>query len=229
MVLIPPGEIPVDPDAPEARRWLEDELAKPEYQSAQPTAFDLAMQAIRDWIADLFEGATGIPEPLLALAAVTIGVVLVAVGLLVFGLPRLRHRRRAAVPLFDDADRRDLETLRRAAAAAATAGDWPLAIEERFRALARGIIERDLIRVHPGTTARGVADAAASPFPDHGPALRTAAADFDAVRYLGRQGSRERYERLTALEHAIATSAPVGGPEPADAGPADGRSAGMLR
>lgn len=227
MVLIPHGEIPVDPDAPEARRWLEDELSKPEYQSAQPTAFDLAMQAIRDWIAALFEGATGIPEPLLALAAVTTVAVLVVVGLLVFGLPRLRHRRRAAAPLFDDADRRDLETLRRAAAAAAAAGDWPLAIEERFRALARGIVERDLIRVHPGTTARGVADAAAAPFPDHGPALLAAAADFDAVRYLGREGTRERYDALTALEREIADTAPVGAPEAAS--PVDGSSAEALR
>ncbi|WP_211196005.1 DUF4129 domain-containing protein [Agromyces sp. H66] len=227
MVLIPHGEIPVDPDAPEARRWLEDELSKPEYQSAQPTAFDLAMQAIRDWIAALFEGATGIPEPLLALAAVTIVVVLVVVGLLVFGLPRLRHRRRAARPLFDDADRRDLETLRRAAAAAAAAGDWPLAIEERFRALARGIVERDLIRVHPGTTARGVADAAAAPFPDHGPALRAAAADFDAVRYLGREGTRDRYDALTVLERTVADTAPVGAPEAGS--PVDGSSAEALR
>ncbi|GAA4367807.1 DUF4129 domain-containing protein [Agromyces bauzanensis] len=210
MVLIPHGEIPVDPDAPEARRWLEDELSKPEYQSAQPNAFDLAMQAIRDWIAILFEGATGIPGPLLALLAVTIVAVLVVVGLLVFGVPRLRRRRRAAAPLFDDADRRDLETLRRAAAAAAAAGDWPLAIEERFRALARGLVERDLIRVHPGTTARGVADAATSPFPGHGPALRAAAADFDAVRYLGRPGTRERYRALTDLERAIAVAAPAG-------------------
>ena len=89
-------------------------------------------------------------------------VVLVVVGLLVFGLPRLRRRRRVAEPLFDDQDRRDLRALRRAAAAAAEAGDWPLAIEERYRAIVRGIVDRDLVRVHPGTTARGVADAAAA-------------------------------------------------------------------
>ncbi|WP_448809390.1 DUF4129 domain-containing protein [Agromyces bauzanensis] len=221
MVLIPHGEIPVDPDAPEARRWLQDELAKAEYQSAQPNAFDLAMQAIRDWVASLFEGATGIPGPLLALLAVVVVAALVVVGLLVFGLPRLRRRRRAAEPLFDDADRRDLETLRRAAAAAAAEGDWPLAIEERFRALARGLVERDLIRVHPGTTARGVADAATAPFPGHAGALAAGAADFDAVRYLGRQGTRERYEVLTELERAIAAAtpepAPVAEPQPAPA------------
>ncbi|MFD4422743.1 DUF4129 domain-containing protein [Agromyces sp. NPDC058484] len=205
----PLGGTPLDPDAPEARRWLQDELAKTEYQNARPNAFDLAMQAIRDWFVSLFEGATGLPGPLLTLLGVVVVAVVVVVGLLVFGVPRLRRRRRAPAPLFDDADRRDLETLRRAAAAAAAAGDWPLAIEERFRALARGMVERDLIRVHPGTTARGVADAATAPFPRHEHALRAAAADFDAVRYLGRAGTSERYDALTDLEGALARAAPV--------------------
>ena len=143
--------------------------------SAQPNAFDLAMQSIRDWIVELFEGASGIPGPLLALLVLVVVVVLVVVGLLVFGLPRLRRRRR-----------RRRAALRRPATAAtsrrcagaprprAEAGDWPLAIEERFRAIVRGIVDRDLVRVHPGTTARGVADAAAVPFPGarRGPAIR---------------------------------------------------------
>jgi len=81
VVLIPHLEIPVDPDAPEARRWVVEELSKPEYASAQPTAFDLAMQAIRDWIASLFEGATGVPGPLLALLAVLVVAALLVVAL----------------------------------------------------------------------------------------------------------------------------------------------------
>ncbi|HET8779738.1 MAG TPA: DUF4129 domain-containing protein [Agromyces sp.] len=245
MVLSSHRTTPLDPDAPEARQWLEDELAKPEYQNAQPNAFDLAMQAIRDWFISLFEGASGLPGPLLTLLLVVVVAIVVVVGLLIYGIPRLRRRRLAALPLFDDADRRDLETLRRAAVAAAAAGDWPLAIEERFRALVRGIVERDLIRVHPGTTARGVADAARVPFPAHEASLQAAAADFDAVRYLGRAGTRERYDALTDLERTISASAPAdaatvsadagapgtgpgpGGPDPttaADTADAGGRS-----
>jgi hypothetical protein len=219
VVLIPRSEIPLDPDAPEARRWLEEELAKPEYQSAKPNAFDLAMQAIRDWIAGLFEGASGLPAPVLMLLGVIVVAALLVIGLLVFGLPRLRRRRRAAAPMFDDGDLRDLATLRRAAAAAAAAGHWPLAIEERFRALVRGVALRDLVRVHPGSTARGIADAASRPFPAEAEPLRTAAADFDAVRYLGRGGSREAYARVTELEQRLAATVPasefVGEREPA--------------
>ena len=65
------------------------------------------------------------------------------------------------------------------------------------------------MRVHPGTTARGVADAAAAPFPAHAEALRSAAADFDAVRYLGRSGSREDYDALTRLEGELAGTTPA--------------------
>ncbi len=178
------------------------------------------MQSIRDWFVSLFEGASGIPGPLLLLLVILVVVAVLVIGLLVFGLPRLRRRRRVAEPLFDDHDRRDLAALRRAANAAAEAGDWPLAIEERYRAIVRGVVDRDLVRVHPGTTAHGVADAAAVPFPAHADALLSAAADFDAVRYLGRPGSRERYEELTRLELAIDAASPVQEPAPRDGVPA---------
>ena len=217
MVLNPRLEIPLDPDAPEARRWVVDELSKPEYASAEPTPFDLAMQAIRDWIASLFEGATGVPGPLLALLAVLVVAVLLVVGLLVFGLPRLRRRRRAVPPLFDDHDRRDLPTLRRAAEAAAAQEDWALAIEELGAYRAAGGQSIDLVRVHPGTTAHGFADAAGRPLPAHAEALGAAAADFDAVRYLGRAGSRERYEAIVGLDLAVEATVPEHA-EPAGAG-----------
>ena len=218
MVLTVPFD-PLDPDAPEARRWLEDELTKPEYRAAQPTPFDLAMQQVRDWFVSLFEGAAGVPAPVLVLLLVITVVVVVVIGLLVFGLPRLRRRQRPAAPLFDDDDRRDLAALRAAAAAAAGSGDWPLAIEERFRAIVRSAVDRDLVRLHPGTTARGVAVAASTPFPDHAESLRSAAAEFDAVRYLGRSGSRARYEELVQLDLALAAATPADASNAAMAAP----------
>jgi hypothetical protein len=108
-------EPPLDPDAPEARRLVLDELAKPEYRAAEPTAFDLAAQAVRDWIASLFADAGGLPLPALQLVLVVLAIVLVVVGLLVFGLPRMRRRARPGAPLFDDGDVRDARALRAAA------------------------------------------------------------------------------------------------------------------
>ncbi len=206
MIPTSPAATPLVPDAPEARQWLTDELSKPEYQAAQPTAFDLAMQAVRDWFAELLAGATGVPGPVLTLIVVVVVAALVVVAFLVFGLPRLRRARPTSVPLFDDGDRRDLATLRRAAVAAAAAGDWPLAIEERFRAIVRGLVDRDLVHVHPGTTARAFADAATRAFPEHEAELREAAAGFEGVRYLGRPGDATVYERATALESRLAAA-----------------------
>jgi hypothetical protein len=201
-------EIPVDPDAEEARRWLVDELAKPEYRAAEPSWFDRLMQRIGEWVGELFSGAGGVPQPFVIGIVVLIVIALVVIGLLVFGLPRLRRRRAAQVPLFDDGDVRGLDELRRAAALAAQRGEWPLAIEERFRALARGLTERELVRIHPGTTAHAIAVAATAPFPGHAAALQLAARAFDGVRYLGGSGGAAEYEQVTELETSLASTAP---------------------
>jgi hypothetical protein len=54
---VPRGEvllrIPVDPDSPEAKQWLIDELSKPQYQAAKPTWFDLLAKSINDWLSSL--------------------------------------------------------------------------------------------------------------------------------------------------------------------------------
>lgn len=195
-----PADLPVEPDAAEARRWLLEELSRPEYREAEPTAFDLAAQAVRDWLFGLFEGGGGLPAPLLLALAVAVVLVLVVVGLLVFGLPRRRRRRAASALLFDDGDVRSLTELRRAADAAAADGRFDVAIEERFRAIVRAAVERELVRVHPGTTAHGFARSASTPFPAFGPRLEAAAAVFDAVRYLGRPGTSAEVHELAALD-----------------------------
>ncbi|KQM84098.1 DUF4129 domain-containing protein [Agromyces sp. Leaf222] len=203
------GAEPLDPDADEARRWLLDELSNPRYRAAEPNAFDRFAQAIRDWFLDLLSGAGAVPGEVVALLVVLAALVLVVVGLLVFGLPRLRRRRRAAdLPSFAG-DLRDAATIRRSADAAARDRDWPLAIEERFRALVRDLVERELVHVHPGTTARAVADAAARPFPDARPSLADAASAFDDVRYLGAPGDAATYERMTALDRELAAARPA--------------------
>ncbi|MDR5699841.1 DUF4129 domain-containing protein [Agromyces aerolatus] len=203
------ADVPVIPDAPEARRWLLDELSRPEYREAEPTAFDLAAQAVRDWLLALLSGSDGLPGPVLALIVVLVVVALVIVGLLVFGLPRRRRRRAALVPLFDDGDTRSLDELRRAARAAAADGRFDVAIEERFRAIVRALVDRELVSVHPGTTAHGFARAAAAAFPAGGGRLEAAAGTFDAVRYLGRPGSLDEVRELDALDDELDATSPA--------------------
>ena len=206
------ADIPVAPDAPEARRWLLDELSRPEYREAEPTGFDLAAQALRDWLLEVLNGSGGLPGPVIAAIAVAIVVVLVTVGLIVFGVPRLRRRRAAVAPMFEDGDSRSLDELRRAAVAAREQGRFDLAIEERFRAVVRALVERELVSVHPGTTAHAFARAATMVFEGAGVRLESAASTFEAVRYLGRPGSLEELRELEALDEDLETAPMVQAP-----------------
>lgn len=202
------GEVPVDPDAGEARRRIIEELAKPEYEAARPTWFDYLSAAVRDWFESLRLGGDG---PLQWVVIVVIAVVVLAAlvtAFLVFGLPRL-NRRAASGSLFGEDDARTAEQMRRAAADAASRSDWPVAIEETYRALARGLAERTILTTTPGTTALAFATRASTAFPAFAGDLRSAAAVFDEVRYLGGAGSAESYRAVAALESALRSERPA--------------------
>ncbi|TFC29845.1 DUF4129 domain-containing protein [Cryobacterium sp. TMT2-18-3] len=200
--------IPVDPGAPEARKWLREELAKAPYEAAKPTWFDRLSTSILDWFASLTApSADGFAAwvPLLLTVAV---VVLVVAALLIFGLPRLNRRSRLASVLFGVDDRRGAADLRRAALAAASHRDWNLASAEMFRALARGLSERTILIVTPGTTAHSFAARAAEALPGERVRLSEAAELFDGVRYLGIDGTEQRFLALAALESDLRTARP---------------------
>jgi len=199
--LVRPGMgIPVDPSAPDAQQWLRDELAKAPYQAAQPTWFDRLSQAILDWFSSLTFVGDGTNGWVPLIATVVVIALLVA-AILVFGLPRRARRRRASTAgLFAADDRRTADQLRRSAAAAASAGDWTLASEEAFRAIAQGLAERTILRPTPGTTAHSVAELAAAAFPDERARLRSGANVFESVRYLGGTGTEQGYTDLVALD-----------------------------
>jgi len=203
-------EVPVDPDADQARDWLVEELAKTKYQerppAEPPTWIDDLLDAIRRFL-DSLGGRETVPFWVVLLVIVLIAVVVVA--FLVFGVPKLRARSSVAGDeLFEADDHRDAAAMRQDADAAARAGEWARAIAERFRAIARSLHERALVSTTPGSTAHDVARRAARALPAHADALETGAADFDAVRYLGDEGDRERYERMVALDRALQASRP---------------------
>jgi hypothetical protein len=222
MRLAVPIDVPVDPDAPEAREWLLDELSKQQYQAATPTFLDLVAQQILNWLQDALDwlsGATGdgpttdVPVWLLA---VLIPVVLILVlAFLIYGLPRLNRRSRVTGALFGEDDVRDAVSLRKAAERAAAAGDYSTAIAELFRSIARGLAERTLVSTFPGTTAREFARRAAVAFPGEADPLARAALDFDGVRYLERVGTVEQWDAMVTLERRLRTARAVLGSDAA--------------
>jgi hypothetical protein len=200
--------VPVDPESPEAQQLLLDELSKPEYQQAQPNWLDRIAQGFVDWLDSLrFDGDGGPPEALLAIIVVLVIGALVVL-FLVFGLPRLNRRSSASGALFGENDDRTAENMRRAAEKSAAVGDFTLAVAEMFRAIARGLAERTVLTVSPGTTARDFAARAGRAFPESLADLATAAQAFDEVRYLDHEGTSTQYEQLRDLEARLRESRP---------------------
>lgn len=202
-------DVPVDPDRPEARDLLANELAKQEYQAAKPTWFDELLGGFNDWLNSLdFGGVSG--PPAFGLLVLLIGIVLVLlIAFLIFGLPRLNRRSAVAGSLFGDDDARSAAQMRAAAEAAAGTGDFATAIAEMFRAIARGLAERTVITVSPGTTAHDFAVRAGTAFPSRTDDLAASARAFDEVRYLGAPGTREQYQLIERLERAMRTAKPA--------------------
>lgn len=205
-----PARIPVEPDSPEAHQLLVDELSKPQYQAARPTWFDLAAQAINDWLSSLLELPTGAGfESLFPLLAVVVLAGLIIATFLIFGRPRYRHKLTSPGTLFGSDDARNSAELRASAAAAFARGDFDTAIEEIFRAIARRQTERTIIRTDPGTTAQGFARRAGSCYPDASKKLLAAAQIFDGVRYLGVPGTAKKYQQIAELERELSEAKPV--------------------
>lgn len=204
-------DIPVTPDPDEAREWLREELGSPVGQPLQAPQWLLDFL---DWLNGLFGRATdsasnpvGQTVALVVLVTLVVGILVAA--FVIFGVPRLRRRSRVTGDLFGEDDARSAAQLRGVAEEAARAGDYTTAVVEAFRSLARDLAERGVVVVFPGTTARGFATRAGDSFPDLEDRLAIGAADFDALRYLGRLGTREQWERMRELDADVRAAAPA--------------------
>jgi hypothetical protein len=197
------SDLPVDPNAPTAREWIIRELAKPEYQAAQPTWFDRLSSAVWGWLKSLNLGTNSLTQGPVLIAIVAVVLAAIVAAFLIFGPPRLGRRSGITGVLFGEDDERDSSAMRRAAESAAAGGDWALAIEEMFRAIARGLAERTIVSTSPGSTARDFAARTAAAMPASAEAVLAAAVAFDEVRYLGRDGTPAAYRQTAELEQQL--------------------------
>ncbi|MDQ7878794.1 DUF4129 domain-containing protein [Microbacterium sp. QXD-8] len=202
---------PLTADGDEARRWAEQELSDPAYDVAEPTPFDRIARAIGDFIASLLNpDLSGGWGSTFALVAAVVVVVIIVAAFLVWGVPRVTRRAAARPPLlFGEAERRSAAELRAAAAERAGAADWEAAIVLRFRALARGCLERGVVDPPPGATVHAFARGAGRSFPTLASQLEDAATAFDDVRYLRRPGTAELYRLVAAVDDAVAAARPA--------------------
>ena len=180
-VPVGPADVPLTPDAAEARRWATDELARGIY--TQRTGL---VQQLIDWlierIDELSRLGSGGAGWLLPSAAVLLTAVAVAVAIVVGPPGRRRRERGQAAPLLDG-DARSAEQLRAAANSAAARGDLVAAILDRFRALVRGLGERAILEDRPGLTAHEAVVEAGRRLPGLAADLLVASELFDRVAY----------------------------------------------
>lgn len=202
---------PYAPDGDEARRWAEQELQDPRYADAKPTWFDYLAEDVAEFISSLFSPDTGQQVGNVALIIVTVVIVAALITVLIlWGRPRASRRvKRRETDLLGERDRRTAAQLRADAARSARDGDWDAATVLRFRALARALLERDIIDPAPGATAQAIARDAALVFTAHRVDLTAAAGAFDDVRYLRHPASEQSYRALADLDDRLASLHPA--------------------
>ena len=197
---------PVEPDRGTAQGWARDELADPVYEAAQPGLFERALTWLWDRLSDL-EVPEG-PGSGVGLAVLVLLVLLVvAVVVLVVG-PGRRAARLRGKELFANVVLTAAEH-RAAADAHASAGEWGLAVRERFRAVVRSLEERTVLDPRPGRTADEAARDAAAALPALAGDLAAGARTFDDVAYGGRTATAAHDEQLRTLDDAVSAARPV--------------------
>ncbi len=194
-------DVPVVPDADQARQWLERELADAVYRERESL-----LQRFWDWLSDLFTSVPfgGAEGPWWLLGVLLLVALIAVIAFRVAGPVRRAERRDArSARVLDSGDLRDAEDLRAAANSAAATGDWALAVAERFRALVRALEDRAVLDERPGRTAREAADAAAQRFGAHADRLHHAGALFDGVVYGHHDARPEDDAELRELDRAV--------------------------
>lgn len=198
------------PDGDEARRWAEEELSNSRYDEAEPTWFDYVARDIGRFFADLFnsDNSAAVGPSALIIVSILIVAALVA-ALIIWGRPRRSQAvRRARTDLLGVDDDRSAAQLRADAERSARESDWDTATILRFRAIAKDLLERDLIDPAPGATAQAIAREASRTFSDETAAMRAAATAFDDVRYLRHPATADSYAELAATDDRLRSRRP---------------------
>lgn len=203
-----PSEVPVQPDAETARRWVQEELTDPIYHETE-SLLDRFIDWLLEQLDRLGEAASGVDARTALVVIVGVLVIGVVIALVVAGpVRRARAARRSTGAVFAD-DTRSTAELRASADAFAAQGLWSEAVLDRFRAILRSLEDRALLDDRPGRTAHEATDEAAARLPDVAADLVQAGRLFDDVCYGDRQAVPDDDAWLRELDQRVTASRPV--------------------
>lgn len=190
------------PDQDEARRLLEEELARPEY-SPELNPVTRFIRDILDWITGAFgEEARSLPLEYVLLGGTTIIVALVA--LTVALNPVRLSSRKQSTALFEDTSL-TLSQVHDHYLVARKEGDLSASVIWGFRLLVLSLDADGTIHDSPGLTAREAATIAGKVRPDLAPALEATAEVFNDVRYGDLPATTDHVEAIETLLHRRAS------------------------
>ncbi|WGW10697.1 DUF4129 domain-containing protein [Saxibacter everestensis] len=203
----PDSDPPLQPSDDEARRWVLEELGKPEYRQGDVTLLERIGATIERFFSS-FDGP-GVPvSPVGVVILIVVVVGLIGVAVWWAGKPRRRGLGASANAVFDVDSTLSAAAHRNLAERAARIGDWQVAIRERFRAIARELEERTIIEPRPGRTAHEIATEAGPILPEIADRLLGGAGIFDDVCYGSRPASAAQYGELKSLDQSTAKAKP---------------------
>lgn len=206
------AEPPVLPGSDEARRWAEEELAKPEYRDATPGWLESLWDSLMEWLWSLDAGP-GAGSPLAA-AWIGIAIAVLIGAAIVLARPRLNAKAKRAAEVFDADPTVSAAAYRGRAAAAAAAGNWDAAVVDCFRAMVRTAEDRNVLDARPGRTADEVVHNLAASFGAESQRLAEAARTFDGIRYGNESAGPDAYAAMLELDTALGSLRPDRGTLP---------------
>ena len=198
---------PITLSRDEARRQLEQELAKAEY--LDPGGW------LTNWWRRALDAVLSLPDELGDYPASQLGTIIVAaivvavlVVVVIVAGPLRRDRRVHENSMFDGEEHTAAE-LRDEAGRLGDVGEWTQATIQRFRALIRDLGERAVIDESPGMTAHEAVARTNVRLPDFAAALGEAADVFDGLAYGRRAAVRVQYEQMAALDESVRRARPA--------------------
>ncbi|MDO4258854.1 MAG: DUF4129 domain-containing protein [Actinomycetaceae bacterium] len=197
---------PLTPDDDQARKWLQEELAKPEY-GTELDPISKIIRSILEFIQDILSGSPSGGIPIEAIILIGFTIALVVIGVVIVVNPvRLRNVRGSATVF--DGEEFTSDQARDELSKALQANDTNAAIVWAFRVLVLVLAEARLLRDAPGLTAHEAAAAASKEIPANAAHFSASADVFDRVRYGEEPGTPAELNALLALVKDIESVIP---------------------